>query len=408
MRNDIFHITPPSLPTFRNVEPLFNEAGEICLSAEEATPELAMQLGRSSAEIESRIAIGYSDCTMCRLLASSFAIGAASSGAQITDFGSSFFAAVSSLARTYLFNLTVFFENDAGRLCIRITDKFALPPDMETQMRIQNNMKKQNPPALGFSEIIMPKTIADSTDVFVSSTKRIGLLSGFRISVMGSSPASTSLCKILEASGCEIIPPERGTCALKVSDDGMRLYMRDEKENWHDDAHTSAICVLAFLSGKNKEIAVLPDSPGIFEQIAENLGGKVLRIGRASSAKEIYLTQDIFSSAAANALLILEHMHKEKKTLKMLISELPDFILISRELSLRGDRKRLLENIEKACADMYSESGSFLRICADGGWVNLCPTRSSSRLRITGEGMNEEIASELCNLFVEKADTLDK
>lgn len=401
-------MSPPAPPTLSEPNPLFNEAGEICLGAEEATPELAMRLGRSSAEIESRIAIGYSDCTMCRLLASSFAIGAASSGAQVTDFGSSFFAAVSTLARTYLFNLTVFFENDAGRLCIRITDKFALPPNRETQSKIEHNMKTENSPSLCFSEIIMPKTIADSTDVFVSSLKQNGLLRGVRVSVIGSSHAATSLRKILETSGAEIVSPQRGICALKISDDGMRLYIQDEKENWHDDAHTSALCVLAFLSGRNKEIAVLPDSPGIFEQIAENLGGKVLRIGRSSGAKEIYLTQDIFSSAAANALLVLKYLSNSKKSLGTLISELPDFTLVSRELSLRSDRKKLLENIEKACADMYSENGCSLRICADGGWVNLCPTRSSSRLRITGEGMNEEIASELCNLFVEKADKLDK
>ncbi len=407
MRNDIFHIAAPDSPFSFFENSLFDESGEICGAADKITPELAMILGRACAEIDARIAVGYSDCTMCKLLASSFISGAASSGAQVTELGSTFFAAAAYVARTYLFNLTVFFENDAQRLCIRITDKFGLPIEQTIQSQIEASTRGVKSASAGICDVIMPKSITDSADVFVSSLRKRGSLSGFRVAVPGSSMAAEVLREILLASGCELLPPERGICELAVSDDGTKLFVRDEKEHWHDDGHTNALCVLVHFRSGKKELAVSADSPGVFEQIAEGYGGQILRIGRDHGAKEIYLTQNIFSSAAAGAVSILTYLNRTGETFENLISELPDFTLVSRELNLKSDRKKLLKTLEESCSDMYSEHICALRVCADGGWVNIHPSRSSARLRITGEGMNEEIASELCNLFVEKADKLD-
>ncbi len=407
MRNDIFHISAQNFPQTFPPKISFDESGEICGGAHEITPELAMKLGRACAELDARIAVGYSDCTLCKLLASGFISGAASSGAQITELGPSFFASVSFLARAYLFNLMVFFENDSQHLCIRITDKFGLPIEASMQRQIEAATAKTNIPSAGVCDVIMPKTISDSASAFISALKKRGALSGFSVSVSGNSMASDALRKVLVASGCEILEPQPGICELSVSDDGMKLFIRDEEEHWHDEGHTSALCVLIHFRSGKRELAVAPDSPSVFEAIAEKYNGKILRIGRDNGAKEIYFTQNLFSNAIASALAILIYLNSEEKSLFDLASELPEFTLVSREVSLKTDRKKLLKSLEESCSDMYSEHIGALRVCADGGWINIHPSRSSARLQITGEGFNEEIASELCSLFVERAESFD-
>ncbi len=407
MRSDIFHAKAEALPKNISGEIFFDEFGEICGSADKITIDLAMALGKTSAGVAARIAVGYSDCTLCRLLAGAFVSGASASGAQVTELGSCFFAAAAYLARAYLFNLMVFFENDGHRLCVRITDKFGLPIDDTLKRQIKENAEKRPSRYVGISDVIMPKSISGTLDVFTASMSKRGALSRFKVSVSGTSVASQTLRNVLSACGGEITEAKHGICELSISDDGMRLFLRDENGRWYDDAHVSAACVfLHFVSGE-KTLAVPSDAPGIVEQIANEYDGRIFRIGRDAAAREIYVAQEILCNAIGDAVALLSYISNSKTTAEKLFSSLPDFTLISREVGLRGNRKALLEKLSDACRDMYSENTGSLRICTDGGWVNIRPSHSASSLRITGEGMNEEIASELCNLFVEKTSSMD-
>ncbi len=407
MRTDIFHGSSNTLPDFASLPDLFDEFGEISGSADKITIDLALSLGRATAEFAARIAVGYSDCSLCRLLAGAFVSGAAATGAQVTELGPSFFAAASYLSRSYLFNLMVFFENDKNCLSIRITDKFGLPIEKALQAGIETKIKQNDLNYVGMSDVIMPKSLSGALDAFSSSVIKRGKLSGFTVSVSGNSIASTTLREVLLACGCEICAPKTSICDLSISSDGTKLFLRDEKEHLHDDSHVSAACVLVHFLLGGKTLAVPSDSPSIFEQIALEHDGRIFRIGRDSAAREIYLSQEVLCNAIGDAVFLLSYLRDYDITAEKLFSSLPDFILFSREVGLKNDRKKLIKNLENSCKDMYSEHIGALRICADGGWVNIRPSRSGSSLRITGEGMNEEIASELCNLFIERATNMD-
>lgn len=407
MRTDIFHARAEALPINAPEKILFDEFGEICGSADKITIDLAMSLGKASAGVAARIAVGYSDCTLCRLLAGAFVSGSAATGAQVTELGSCFFAAASYLARAYLFNLMVFFENDGHRLCVRITDKFGLPIDDELKRRIKENAANDSSRYVGISDVIMPKSISGTLDVFIASMSKRGALSHYKVAVSGDSAASQTLRRVISACGGQITEAKHGICEFAVSDDGMRLFLRDENGRWYDDAHVNAACVFLHFSSGEKNLAVPSDAPGIVEQIANEYNGRIFRIGRDSAAREIYISQEILCNAIGDAVALLSYISDKKTTAEKLFSTLPDFTLISREVGLRGSRKLLLEKLSDACRDMYSENTGSLRICTDGGWVNIRPSHGGSSLRITGEGMNEEIASELCNLFVEKTSNMD-
>ncbi len=408
MRSDIFHATPHTLPDFASLTELFDETGEISGGANKITIDLALSLGKICSEFAARIAVGYSDCSLCRILAGAFVSGAAATGAQVTEFGATFFAAANSLSRSYLFNLLVFFENDKNCLSVRICDKFGLPIEKELQKQIERKVQKNEFSYVGISDVIMPKSISGTIDAFTSSVVKRGKLSGFTASVSGNSLASNTLREVLAACGCEISVQKRGICDLSVSSDGTQVFLRDESEHLHDDAHVRAACVLIHFMLGGKTLAVPPDSPSVFEQIALEHSGRIFRIGRDSAARETFLSQKVLLNAIGDAVFLLSYLSENDLSAESLLSTLPDFILFSRELGLKNDRRKLISRLENSCKDMYSEHIGTLRICADGGWVNIRPSRFGSSLSVTGEGMNEEIASELCNLFIEKVDFMDK
>ena len=407
MRSDIFHARPEAFPKVDSECKLFDEFGEICGGADKITVDLAMTLGRASAGVAARIAVGYSDCTLCRLLAGAFVSGAAAAGAQVTELGSCFYASAAHLSRTYLFNLMVFFENDGHGLSVRITDKYGLPIDDSTKSKLEKLANGSLPRYVGISDVIMPKSITGTLEVFTASMAKKGALTHFKVSVSGHSTAAQTLKNVLAACGAEITSSKHGICELSVSDDGMKLFLRDENGLWHDDAHTSIAAMLLHFLSDEHALAVPSDAPGIAERIASEYNGQVFRIGRDSAAREIYASQEVLCNAIGDAVSLLGYISTKKTTAAKLFSQLPEFTLISREVGLRGNRKALLEKLSDACRDMYSENTGSLRICTDGGWVNIRPSHSATSLRITGEGMSEEIASELCNLFVEKTSSID-
>jgi phosphomannomutase len=63
--------------------------------------------------------------------------------------------------------------------------------------------------------------------------------------------------------------------------------------------------------------------------------------------------------------------------------------------------------VSESCRYMHREADNGLKICADGGWVHLSPSETRQAIRITGEGMSQEIAEELCIEFCDKTRGID-
>lgn len=396
-----------SLIVLRDKETLFNENGEICGTISEITPELLMKLGFTVAKFATRIAVGYSDCTMSKLLASAFITGAASSGAQVTEVDASIFAVASYIARSYLFNITLFIENDKSCFRIRMVDKYGLPIERDVQRKIDSHYKNHDVFRAGVSDVVMPKRITGSREVFASAVAKRGDTDTFSVSVLGKGLASQILRNVLTLSGFEVVPNLSGKIAFSVSSDGMKLSVRDEKDIWHDEMHTDALMALIhFLSGKTS-LAIEYDAPGILEQIASEFDGRVLRIGRDHGARETFLSQSVLCDAFEGAVALCSYLSENDAELSKLSKRLPEFTLVSRVVNLKSDRKRILRELTDTDDGLHKEASGTLRVCTDGGWVNIRPSQLKYALCITGEAANEEIASELCNLFVEKARSFD-
>ncbi|GHV20574.1 hypothetical protein FACS189425_11200 [Clostridia bacterium] len=78
------------------------------------------------------------------------------------------------------------------------------------------------------------------------------------------------------------------------------------------------------------------------------------------------------------------------------------------ELPLTHDRGAVMRTLADGCADDESELYEGLRTKSRGGWVHVTPLPGRRALRITGEGMSEEIAAELCKTFRRRAIEADR
>ncbi len=408
MRSDIFHRNPDLSPDTLSYPPLFNELNAISGGISEITPELAMELGYTVGEVAERVAVGYSSHSICKLLSNAFIAGAGSSGVQITETDAGFFAAAAHIARTFLFNLTVFFENDGGRLRVRMIDKYGLPIERELQRRIEFYAHRAASPRAGAADTVMPKSITGAQEAFSLSAAKKGKLDGFSVSVIGKSAAADALRYALSVSGARVVPVKSGLLAFAISDDGEKLRIKDEDEQWYDDGHTIALLSLVHFSSGEQELAVPASAPSVTEQIAAEFDGRIMRIGRDNGAREIFLSQSVLTDAASSAVFLCSFLSETGDEVRRLMRQIPPFTLISREISVASDRAGLLSRLADGISGLHKENTGELRVCADGGWVNISPARSKSALRITGEGINEEIASELCNLYIEKALSIDK
>ena len=408
MRTDIFHRKPDLSPDTLAYPSLFNELNAISGGVAEITPELAMELGYTVGEIAERVAVSYSDHSVCKLLANAFIAGAGSSGVQITETDAGFFAAAAYIARTFLFNLSVFFENDGGRFRVRMIDKYGLPIERELQRKIEFYAHRASFPRVGAADTLMPKSITGVREAFSLSASGKGVLDGFAVSVFGKSAAAEGLRYALDASGARVIPPKHGVVAFSVSDDGEKLCIRDEDERWHDDGHTIALLSLIHFSTGEQELAVPTSAPSALEQIAAEFDGRILRIGRDSGAREIFVSQNVLTDAASSAVFLCAFLLQTGDDVRRLMRQLPSFTLVSREVTVAGNRREILSHLADGISGTHKENTGELRVCADGGWVSISPARSKSALRVTGESINEEIASELCNLYIEKARAVDK
>lgn len=407
MRSDIFHVNPDMLPDGISYPSLFNELDAIGGGVSEITPELVMKLGFSAACCATRIAVGYSECSICKLLANAFISGAGSCGAQVTEIDAGFFAVASYIARSYLFNLTVFIENDGGKLRIRMIDKFGLPIERTFQRQIEYIASRRNIPRAGMADIVMPKSITETRDAFALSAAKRGTLEGFSVAVDGKSLSAEVLKHALSLSGCNISQQSSGILTLSVSSDGSRLRIRDEEARWHDDGHVDALLALIYFLSGERELAVSATAPSVVEQLASEFDGRIVRIGRDHGARETFLTQGVLTDAVSSAVFLCSYLFKSGKTVCELSRRLPAFTLISREITVNSDRRKILSRLADSGDGLHKEDTGELRVCADGGWVNISPARSKNSLRITGEGMSEEIASELCNLFIERTRLID-
>jgi hypothetical protein len=72
---------------------------------------------------------------------------------------------------------------------------------------------------------------------------------------------------------------------------------------------------------------------------------------------------------------------------------------VTREVSVSRNRAAMMQALLNECTGIRHELCDGIKLCVRRGMVHVSPLDRMSKLRVTSEGMNAEIAGELCDLF---------
>jgi mannose-1-phosphate guanylyltransferase/phosphomannomutase len=402
-------IVKSNLITYAGKPDAFIEAGAISGMANiDITPELCAGVGLAAAGCGMRVGVGSTGDAVCDMLKSALVSGLCSAGAQVTEIDVRFAAAAVYVAKSYMFNLTVFIESNKDTVNIRFFDRLGMPLSGEARRGIETRMLSGEARRCDINGIIKPKLVTGAGEAYAASLLRHGALRGFSAAVSGDSAASDTLRSVLVMSGCRIVPERSGVITLTVYEDGTALIVSDENGFVPERCQMPALIALAYFMSGERQLAVSGEAPNALEHIAAEFGGKILRLGRdGAAAEEKYAREAIMCDGIAAAVFLCEFLHKNKTRLGELRAKLPEFFTKSCEVMINHDRGRVMRAVSESCRYMHREADNGLKICADGGWVHLSPSETRQAIRITGEGMSQEIAEELCIEFCDKTRGID-
>lgn len=391
-------------------ELLFGDDGTISgIINFDITPESAGSLGCAIAACGMRIGIGYHQNGACEMVANAISAGISAAGAQITHVDAENCAVASYVAKSYLFDLTIFVNQKNEQMHIHFYDKLGLPIERQIQRKIEGELQRGEYKRAECDSITRIRRVSGAGEAYLAWVTADRKARELSVAVHGEHVSANILRTALVRIGCRIKEQSDGVIQFDISEDGMKLSIIDEDGEALTDEQVPALLALCFFKDGNDTLVMPYNAPAAIEHIAARYKGRVLRLGRdEKTARVRYSDQKVCACGVASAIFLASFIAKNHVQVAKLRTELPNFSILSCEVKINHDRGTIMRAIGDTCKGMHQELFEGLRVCVDGGWVSISPSISRSALRITGEGANEEIAAELCASFTLRAESLDK
>lgn len=387
----------------------FDEKGIAGLAGVDITPEFCVRLGAAIGSLKNvqRIGIGYTDCTVAKIMHYALMAGITGTGAQVWDFGQ-LMASQMNFAASFCGMSASVLVNGAEPCTIQIYGADGLPADRETEREIEKNLVK------GESIRCQGEHYRDIADM--SGIRMLYQQELYRCAPRG-------LVGLHARTACEHSDGERlfsdtfirlgGSDAKRplftVSQDGTQLTAVDENQHiWDSDRMLALGCLLAFRGGE--DVAVAYDAPCLLDRLARREGRRCHRYIQLSGdsqqpvrrlAKQQYFLRD----GMMLALKIMNHMKENKITLADMMREIPDFATKVTAYPLRQSPSGVMERLQT----IAKPAGQGVSIASGETVIRIWPEKKGKNLRISAEAADAETAEELCADFQSKiADLLDR
>ena len=298
--------------------------------------------------------------------------------------------------------VSAFIEQDGERVYLHLFDDWGLPLKEEPHLLVGEGK------AVGRCERL-PGSLKDYAADGARRAKLRGLaLRTVRVAVPGSAPAERGLRLMLETLGCQVTDQgRRGIPAFMASHGGFRLSARDESGALLSPQQLLGMVALAELEHGGGRLAVADDASAAVELIAAGFHKKVLRLGRdGEPARRLYRSLPWLRDAAFGAARLCSRMALTGERLEQLCGKTPRFSGWTREVPIIRDRNELMGELT-ARAGRDAMTGAGLRLRCRGGWVYLVPLSRRPAIKVMGEGVDLEVAAELCDFYAAQVSKLD-
>ena len=375
----------------------------------ELTAERLLLLGALLGR-EGALGLGWDGGSGARMLAQSAGSGAAAAGARVLSHDAPCPSAAAWLGEHWALPASLFVRQEGERVVLHLFDRRGLPLGRERQRRLEGALLRgelRHMPAVrvGQWEAVSGIRASYAADAARRSRLTRAPLRRLEAAVPGETPADRLLARALEYLGCLVLRAARpGVPAFRALRGGFALTAVDEAgEVLAPEELLAAVSLIEYENGGGR-VAVPAAAPAAIDTLAAGYHGGALRLGRDGAEAEAryrelpWLRDGIFA-----ACRICARLGMTGERLRDLAGKLPRFALCRQDLPLRRDGEDMLARLLRALPGA-EQVGAGLRLRQGEGWVTLSLRARPAALRVVGEARTAELARELCDFCVRRAE----
>lgn len=399
--------------TAGRAEPLRFTAGGTLrgIIGEELTPETLLALGAILGE-RGKVGFGHTGGHGAGLLARSAACGVAAAGGTPMTADPPSPAGASWLARYYEFPVTLFVRQDGETAELHLFGPDGLPLSRSEQRKLEGALLRGETSRVPAHRIGGSESIVGVPTGYAREAARLSRLSPAPLRPLTvqveRGEENDLLSAALTALGCRVSRGTgRGRVTFASDPDGFVLSAWDEEEKPLSFDRLLVLMARIELEQGGRAAVLPPWAPAVAEEVAEGLGGKILRLGRdGMEAREGWRDRPWMRDAVFAACRLCARMGLTGETLTALNKAVPPFATVRGEVPLRSGRGRIM-GAALASDPAARMEGEGVRTRVGEGWVYLVPLGSRRALRVIAEAVNTEAAQELCGFYEDKLRRLD-
>jgi mannose-1-phosphate guanylyltransferase/phosphomannomutase len=376
------------------------------------TPSVFLSIGSALGKRE-QVGLSYCGGEGARLAAQAIACGICAAGAEAVMHDAVCESAAAWAGKNRTWQNSVFVRQEGERIWLRFLDEDGLPIPRAEERRIEGSLLRGElmlaaPGRIGQLRHA-PGIRSEYLEELVARARVFqGPLGICSVSVQGVDQTCLLLREALRRLGCSVTDGKPGAPVFVPEHGGLRLSAVDETGTVLPPERLLALLCMIEFEREIGAVAVTEWAPAAIEALAEGYRGRVLRLGRdGAPAERLYREQSWLHDGIFAAARICARMGSTGESLHTLIGRLPRFSVERREVPLSRDRGAVM----RALAEGSSKTGSVGRegrhVRMGMGWVHVAPLNRRQALRIVGESVDAETASELCALFERKARQID-
>lgn len=375
------------------------------------TAEACLRLGEAAGQFR-RVGVGWSGGEAARVLAEAFGSGVCATGGELLRYDGSFRAQASYAGTLFDLPLTVFVEEIKDCVSIVIYGPGGRPLAREIERKLAA--------ALSEPHETLPRGTGRATcvtgvwDAYISSAVRrantaLESTGSLTVAVTGSGAENRALKNALQLMACKVSDKTAGVPVFEVADGGYYMTATDEEGYRLSDDRLRVIAAYIACAWGTKTLVVTHDVPGVVEQIAEEFGTELLRLGRdGPRAETLYMDQQILRDSVFTGVLICSWLKSTGEKLSALRERLPRYAVSTREVTIKSSRGTAMRKLSSDYLETAADPACGLRFDTERGHVLISPLRDKSALKIRAESFNEETAEELCAEFERRAQENDQ
>lgn len=375
-------------------------------------PESLMALG-SALGAEGEVALGHWGGVGAGMLVRAAASGVTASGGRALCHDLDCAAQAAWLAQTYQLNTSLFVEQQGERIFLHLFGRDGLPLERAREERLEYLTGRQEYPRVGAEQVGSTQHLQTTPADYCRDAVRRARLSRhtlrtLTVAVPGHAPEERALRQSLSLLGCAVTDTWRaGIPELGAKRGGFALTARDERGSFLEPEQLLPLLCLLEMEHGSGRIAVPEGASAAVELVAAGFGSSCLRLGRDGlSARELYAAQPWLWDAVFAAVRILSRMSMTGEHLEGLMAKTPRFALRKREVPLTCPQDAVLRELAQEQGNPPWKGG--LRLRTGNGWVYVAPLLRRQALRIMAESPDMELAAELCDLYVSRAQQADR